>query len=109
MFVRYISHEIRTPLNTVLMGLNLLRDELVKKMDCEDFMDTIQDIHSSCDIAVHTLNDMLTYDKLENSILVLDKELVPAQSFINDVVRPFCIQVCVSVIHVLLLMYLTII
>ena len=93
MFVRYISHEIRTPLNTVLMGLQVVHEELTADGAGRDRLETIKDVESSCEIAINILNDLLVFDKLEAGILKLEITSLPAYSFIEETIKPFYLQV----------------
>eukprot|EP00607_Mallomonas_marina_P002733 CAMPEP_0182439296 /NCGR_PEP_ID=MMETSP1167-20130531/86351_1 /TAXON_ID=2988 /ORGANISM="Mallomonas Sp, Strain CCMP3275" /LENGTH=582 /DNA_ID=CAMNT_0024632967 /DNA_START=852 /DNA_END=2600 /DNA_ORIENTATION=- len=91
MFVRYISHEVRTPLNTAIMGLQVLAEDLKASQDRES-METVSDIHRSCDVAVQVLNELLTFDKLEGGTLMLEKTEVNAMELITDIVHLFQVQ-----------------
>ena len=93
MFIRYISHEIRTPLNTVFLGLKLLQDDFVRSNDDVSRVETVKDIKESCDIAINILNELLMFDKLESGILKLELKKVSPWTFVNDVIKPFFVQV----------------
>ena len=92
MFVSYISHEVRTPLNTVIMGLQVLADDL-ESAD-QDTLTSLQDVRTSCDIAVNVLNELLMFDKLEGGTLMLEKTKANAMELITKTITPFQIQVC---------------
>ena len=70
-FVRHVSHEIRTPLNVVMSGLELLRATAMALSP--DALDIIADMRGACAIAIDILNDLLTYEKLDSDLLVLEK------------------------------------
>eukprot|EP00607_Mallomonas_marina_P001758 CAMPEP_0182437806 /NCGR_PEP_ID=MMETSP1167-20130531/85297_1 /TAXON_ID=2988 /ORGANISM="Mallomonas Sp, Strain CCMP3275" /LENGTH=423 /DNA_ID=CAMNT_0024630857 /DNA_START=992 /DNA_END=2263 /DNA_ORIENTATION=- len=55
-------------------------------------MEMVQDLMSSCDIAVGTLNDLLNYDKIESGLMTLDFNSVSALPFLRKSVQPFYIQ-----------------
>ena len=93
MFIRYISHEIRTPLNTVCLGLKFMFDDFNSHGESRSRLENLSDIRESCDTAVNILNELLTLDKLESGILMLEKKPLLAWSFISEVVRPFVVQV----------------
>ncbi len=88
--IRYVSHEMRTPLNTSCLGLEMLKEDLKglhnlndvhtkRNIDLEqpvinesvlnnlDF--AVQQVQDSCNVAVQTLNDLLTFDKLDENRL----------------------------------------
>jgi len=100
MFVRFVSHEIRTPLNTVFLGLKLLKQQIRQKKSSDEYLVTIGDMHDSCDIALNTLNDLLSYEKLEAGILKLEKTTFSALDFLLNAVKPFFIQVGVLMIYI---------
>ena len=64
-----------------------------------ELMGALEDIRTSCNIAVQTLNDILTYDKLEAGDITLDSKKVPVVDFIVKAVSPFGIQVIRSTFH----------
>jgi len=101
LFIRYVSHEIRTPLNTVFLRLKLLQDDLAltatdkaSSTDAER-LETVRDIKDCCDIAISTLNEVLTFDKLESGAMMLERDRVGAMPFIEAAIKPFYVQVCV--------------
>jgi signal transduction histidine kinase len=97
-FVRYISHEIRTPLNTVAMGIQylrgILRDDVPihRQVGVEDICSLLGVVDESCNVAIGTLNDILTYDKLQDGDMVTEKESVPALTLIREALHPFLVQ-----------------
>jgi signal transduction histidine kinase len=94
-FVRYVSHEIRTPLNITLLGLKFLEDELQKndKNMLGNVNDVLEDVKSSCGVAVEILNDLLLYEKLDDGIFTLSLSEVPFRDFFTDAVNVFKVQV----------------
>ena len=94
-FIRYISHEIRTPLNTVFLGLEFVTSALkrfpnrVWDDSIRPVVDTVEDIYSSCEIAMSILNDLLTFDKLDGGKMALELDFVNCCKFINLVSKPF--------------------
>ena len=96
MFMRYISHEIRTPLNTVCMGLQLLLRQAEKKCDVsldDQTTGVVRDLQSSCSDAIEVLNDLLTYDKIEDGALQLDKIRLDVRDFVARTIHAFRLQV----------------
>ena len=92
-FVRFISHEIRTPLNTLVMGLKLIRRGLERGEARSMILENLESVEDSCGIAVETLNDILSFEKLDAGLMTLDKEPVQALPFIEACVRLFSMQV----------------
>jgi signal transduction histidine kinase len=93
-YVRFISHEIRTPLNAMFLGLQLLADDLENCIDPRDvkLYENLCDVQLSCNTALDTLNDLLTFEKLDSGILDLHKEELGAAEFVTDCVRMFGAQ-----------------
>ena len=94
-FIQYISHETRGPLQVAHMGLELHMADLREAEMNDDAINEkfasissrrrwigrrlkhVNEIADSCMIAQNNLNDMLTYDKLENGMLSVEKSVVP--------------------------------
>ena len=89
-FVRHVSHEIRTPLNIVTSGLELLVS-LSQNMSA-DMIDIIADMRGACAIAIDILNDLLTYEKLDSDLLVLEKSPCDISELMTKVYNMFHIQ-----------------
>jgi signal transduction histidine kinase len=94
-FIRYISHEIRTPLNTVFLGLEFVTSALKKiptqrgDNSVQPVIDTVDDIYSSCEIAMSILNDLLTFDKMEGGKMNLELEYVNCCDYVGSLAKPF--------------------
>ena len=93
MFVRSVSHEIRTPLNTVFLGLKYLHEEIERRKGEKDWLDILDELKCSADIAVSLLSDLLAYEKLEAGILDLDLLKIPIKKFLDESFQMFSIQV----------------
>ena len=96
-FVRYISHELRTPLNAVFLGMTFIKEELknvspLQKVYVERIVDTVEEVDNCCQIAISILNDLLTFDKLEEGKMMLDFEETAVAEYISDAVKPFRVE-----------------
>jgi signal transduction histidine kinase len=95
--MRYISHEIRTPLNTVYLGLQYLLEEEKNRGSVEpdrrQTLSVLTDLQQACDSAIEVLNDMLTYDKIEDRALQLDRTKFGVREFLDEIVHSFGVQV----------------
>jgi signal transduction histidine kinase len=89
-FVRHVSHEIRTPLNVVMSGFMLLA-EMRDGLGAAGAQ-VLGEMQSACSAAIDILNDLLTYEKLDSDLLVLDKTVCDLSSIVEDSVRFFRIQ-----------------
>ena len=89
-----MSHEIRTPMNTVVLGINLLRKELVERdAASNDIMNILQDITESSEVAIDLVSDLLTHDKIVKGVLTLEKAPTNIWNTVTGVFRPFLVQV----------------
>jgi signal transduction histidine kinase len=115
-FVQYISHEARGPLQVANMGLELYLQSLVafqKQVmpslngsttvmpDKNDFLKQsiaqVADIADACTLAQNTLNDMLTFEKMETGMLAFQKAVLPLLDFVSSEFRSFSIQVILGI------------
>mmetsp|Transcript_3598 Transcript_3598/g.5099 ORF Transcript_3598/g.5099 Transcript_3598/m.5099 type:complete len:787 (-) Transcript_3598:22-2382(-) len=89
-FVRYLSHEMRTPVNIALVGLNIHQQYLIDKnmLDAE-CNETLSDIKGAIVVALETLNEVLTYEKLYSKVMVLEKSLEEPRAFIVNSLNLF--------------------
>ena len=96
-YVRYISHEMRTPLNAATLGLNMLVTQLKKNKNPTsadmELSESLGDIQLACSTAVDILNDLLSFEKLESGILVLNRQDISAPKFLMEGVVMFSAQV----------------
>lgn len=93
-FIRYISHELRTPLNAVFLGMTLVRDELTNicppaKDYVQNILETVDDVNDCCEAAISILNDLLTFDKLQEGKMTLDFEETAILEYVSESIRPF--------------------
>eukprot|EP00597_Dinobryon_sp_UTEXLB2267_P001423 CAMPEP_0170066180 /NCGR_PEP_ID=MMETSP0019_2-20121128/5969_1 /TAXON_ID=98059 /ORGANISM="Dinobryon sp., Strain UTEXLB2267" /LENGTH=549 /DNA_ID=CAMNT_0010273195 /DNA_START=444 /DNA_END=2089 /DNA_ORIENTATION=+ len=89
-FVRYLSHEMRTPVNIALVGLGIHQQYLMdqNKLDAE-CNETLSDIKGAIVVALETLNEVLTYEKLYSKVMVLEKSLEEPRAFISNSLNLF--------------------
>jgi signal transduction histidine kinase len=90
-FVKYISHEIRTPLNIISLGIKYIVDH-IEALNKDELREAMMDIQESSDVAICTLNNILTFETLDTGELTLIiKETCPTQ-FIRSTVKMFKLQ-----------------
>ena len=81
-------------MNSVILGLNLLRKELLDAGVCTtDMLGIIGDILESSDVINNLVSDLLTQDKLEKGILTLDKRPSHTWTTMYSAMKPFLTQV----------------
>ena len=93
MFIRYFSHEIRNPLHSMVLGLQFLQDDLSRNKRDALRLETVKDIRSSCSLALGTLDEMLTVDKIGSGYLSVTKKPVRLLSILTPIVQTFQNQV----------------
>jgi signal transduction histidine kinase len=99
-FVRYIAHEMRTPLNVSMIGLQMAMEQLereknVPKGDEFNFpllSETLNDSSKAIEEVADTLNEMLTFDKIESGKFEIERERLHIRTIINDAYRSFFLQ-----------------
>ena len=84
--MRYISHEMRTPLNTIHLGINQL-------LKLGNFRDLLNDMQAASEIAVDTLNDLISQEGVDETILALDFVEDSAYHFITTLIAQMQRQV----------------
>jgi signal transduction histidine kinase len=102
--IRYVSHEMRTPLNISILGTKVALDtltELSRRLSImnipivsaiqiiESISKTVKELADMCNIAVSTLDDVLTFDKLDEKKLILEKQITCPLEIIREVINQF--------------------
>ena len=73
-FVRYLSHEMRTPINVALVGLMMHQQYLDEKnLLTPECNEVLGDVKGAIDVALETLNEALDYEKLQSTVMALEK------------------------------------
>ena len=83
-----------TPLNAVFLGMTLVRDELTNicppaKDYVQNILETVDDVNDCCEAAISILNDLLTFDKLQEGKMTLDFEETAILEYVSESIRPF--------------------
>ena len=93
----------RSPLSTTSLGIDCLHSRLTTALEMkqtelplEELLELTRDSRISCAAALHTLNDLLLFDKIENNMLQLEKKVTKCEEFFEDCIRPFVRQVCLD-------------
>jgi signal transduction histidine kinase/CheY-like chemotaxis protein len=80
-FLNKMSHEIRTPLNAII-GLNyLMRDNLDKKEELNQYLDKTA---STSQYLLSLINDILDISKMEQSPLIMNHEAISLNSLVSS-------------------------
>ncbi len=55
----------------------------------DDMVDVVKQVHESCKVSLDTLNDLLTFDKIDENKLVVEVEEVDPWVLLLDTAKPF--------------------
>ena len=97
--IRFLSHEIRSPLNTINMGLSIIKNEINNNNNNSnmefnnDMLTVVGEMENACNTSLDILNDLLTYEKIDAGILILDLQTVSALPIIYSSLQSFVLQV----------------
>ena len=79
------------------LGLQYLLEEEKNRGSVEpdrrQTLSVLTDLQQACDSAIEVLNDMLTYDKIEDRALQLDRTKFGVREFLDEIVHSFDVQV----------------
>jgi len=84
-FIRYVCHEMRSPLNSLTMGVSLLGESGLQPMQQE----TMGFIRESVTYIRDTINDVLTQQKFEESLVTLKKTVFGVENLLNDALNQY--------------------
>jgi len=77
----------------VSLGLKYLYDVLPKYVQDPDILDSIVTSQSACTVSVNILTDLLTFDKIEDGDLKLDRSEVAVKDLVLSATAIFQAQV----------------
>jgi signal transduction histidine kinase len=86
-FLANMSHELRTPLNAIIGFSEVLATEILGPIADQRQLEYIKDIHSSGQLLLSIINDVLDMSKIEAGKLQLAPERVVVQAVIAEAVR----------------------
>ena len=75
------------------LGLKYLGDQLPKYVQDSDILDSVATSQSACSVTVNILTDLLTFDKIEDGELKLDRQDVSVKDLIVSSTAIFQAQV----------------
>jgi CheY-like chemotaxis protein len=78
----------KTFIETFLYGLN----SIVESATLNDMIDTVNQIHESCKLALDTLNDLLTFDKIDENKLVIECDDIDPWMMVCETAKPFMLN-----------------
>ena len=74
------------------MGLHYILEELPKLIQDEDILESLHISRAASSVAINILNDLTTFDKIEEGVLTLNKEHVSARDMIHTATSIFQAQ-----------------
>ena len=86
-FLATMSHELRTPLNAILGFSEMIRDEILGKIENARYRDYARDIHSSGRHLLHLINEILDISKIEAGKMELAPRALSLQRLLLGMVR----------------------
>ena len=93
---RYISHELRGPLNVTSMAIeycmNVIPEDTTDP-EKQSILESLMEANCACDDGLTILNGLLLNDKVDNSIVILNKEELKVKSFVTDYLKMYVAQV----------------
>ncbi len=85
-FLANMSHELRTPLNSILGYSQLIRDELMGKINIQKYTEYADDIYRSGQHLLMVISDILDISKIEAHEVHLDEAEIDIKEPINAAV-----------------------
>lgn len=86
-FMATVSHEFRTPLTSINMSVDILKQEIVGKLNKEQ-KDLIQSTKQDAERLTKLVRELLELSKLESGKFQLRREPVAINDLIDDTVKP---------------------
>ena len=87
-FLAQMSHEIRTPLNSILNFSNLLKDELIDKVE-EPLKESFSIIESSGRRLIRTIDSVLGMSQIQTNNLEINKKKLNLCDILNELYLEF--------------------
>lgn len=86
-FLANVSHELRTPLNAIIGFSEIIKNQVMGPLQNEQYMNYINDIHSSGVHLLSLINDILDFSKAEAGKLELQLSELDATKLIQNCLR----------------------
>ncbi|RYH20866.1 HAMP domain-containing histidine kinase [archaeon] len=67
--------------------------------DLKDMIDTVGQVNESCKVALSTLDDLLTFDKIDEQKLVIEMQEINPWTFVCAAAKPFAINARQAQVH----------
>lgn len=92
---QHLFHEMRTPMNIVSIGLDIITEDIDRKLkddaDYSEIHDLVGNIKHACSATLNVLNDVLSYEKMDAGKLTLERSWINLETFLASTCEPFSI------------------
>jgi signal transduction histidine kinase len=85
MFLQHISHELKTPLNAIIGYAEMVIEEIIGKIEPEEYKEYAKHIHTSAMDLLYMLNDILLITSLQSSAYPLIEDQCDIEEILNIV------------------------
>ena len=86
-FLANMSHELRTPLNAIIGFSEIMKNQAFGPIGSAQYLEYLEDIHSSGNHLVDIINDILDLSKIEAGRMELKEAKLPLRAIIDSCVR----------------------
>ncbi|MCC7260065.1 MAG: HAMP domain-containing histidine kinase, partial [Alphaproteobacteria bacterium] len=86
-FLANINHELRTPLNAIIGFSEIIKNEMLGKLENPKYSSYAKDIYTAGTHLLQLINDILDYSKLESGQIDLSLDTVDLNRTLKTVVR----------------------
>jgi len=81
-------------MNTIVLGLSLLRKEMLDSgLHSDDLSEIIKNLDESAEVVLDLVNDLLSHDKIKEGTMSLEKTPLSLWGLIENTIEPFQTQV----------------
>jgi PAS domain S-box-containing protein len=87
-FVSTVSHEFRTPLTSMNMGLSLLLEENLGKIN-EEQKELLEAVYEDCERLNELVNDLLDLSRIESGKIKMEFEKTSIKNIVEATIKPF--------------------
>ncbi len=84
-FLANMSHELRTPLNSIIGFSEIIKDEILGKIEQEAYKEYAKDIYKSGSNLLKVINEILDISKIEAGNRQLNDEMINVGSLVESV------------------------
>lgn len=89
--LRFVFHEIRVPLNSLTLGIQCLKEKAIAESQSDDAVETevLDMMEEGAKFMTETLNDVLSFQKIEDGALMLEKTWFDPRKLLKTISATF--------------------